>query len=483
MSFYTTQNIGEGLSNAGTKVSDFNYASSVSQLSNNSNNNTNSDSKNQTYNINYKIDFEDKGHNIEFEVTYNTSESPEKSIYTETEDILDGMYNYEEDVTGDRNYTLMNIDYTKPFSDNSKLELGLEYRDDYSKNRNVTSQLNENDSRVGDSGFDYERKIYSGYINLNQKLNDVLSMQIGARFEQYTVDGTFMKEDVLPESIEQEIFTVYPSAFFTFNPSEKNQFQVSYSYRVDRPSVGQVNPIRQWSTPLTTSVGNPGLKPQFTSSYEFNYTRSLDKGSASVGVFYRNVGDNISRTLNIDPEDADKILLSYSNVKSNDRYGLELSVNYKMTNWWRANLSGDVYYQMESGTSNEKSIEVSNTTLNARLSNSFTVSKNLRLQLFGMYRGGGKSLQFEREAMWMVNTGASYTVLKGKGTVSLRANDLFKGMKFQFKSENPYIQNGKFEWESQSVYLGFAYRFGSGKNKAKRRRQRDARETQGSGGF
>jgi hypothetical protein len=44
-------------------------------------------------------------------------------------------------------------------------------------------------------------------------------------------------------------------------------------------------------------------------------------------------------------------------------------------------------------------------------------------------------------------------------------------------------QNGQFNWESQSVYLGFNYRFGSGKNKAIQRKQRDKNETQGGGGL
>jgi len=74
-------------------------------------------------------------------------------------------------------------------------------------------------------------------------------------------------------------------------------------------------------------------------------------------------------------------------------------------------------------------------------------------------------------------------VLKGKGTITCRVNDIFEGMKFKFESENPYPYKGQFNWESRTAYLGFMYRFGGGKNKAKRRKSRDNNETQGSGGF
>ena len=111
------------------------------------------------------------------------------------------------------------------------------------------------------------------------------------------------------------------------------------------------------------------------------------------------------------------------------------------------------------------------------------LTKNLRFQLFALYRGGGRSIQFETDPMTMVNIGSSLNVLKGKGTISFRVNDVFQGMRFKFKSVNPYPSTGQFNWESQTAYLGFSYRFGGGKNRALRRKNRDNNETQGGGGF
>ncbi|HKJ07087.1 MAG TPA: outer membrane beta-barrel family protein, partial [Flavobacteriaceae bacterium] len=298
----------------------------------------------------------------------------------------------------------------------------------------------------------------------------------------YEVEGQFVKGNEIA-NYSDEIFTVYPSAFLTYNPSEKNQFQLSYSRRVDRPSIGQVNPIREWSTPQITSVGNPNLKPQFTNSYEFNFTNQFKKGSFTVGTFYRRVNDAINRVLNVDPLDENKVEMSFSNTDSNDRYGFEFSTNYRLAKWWRANASLDLYTQKESGIANGNQLEVTNNSLNFRVSNSFKASKNLRFQLFTLYRGGGESIQFKVDPMWMMNVGASLTVLKGKGSLNFRVNDIFEGMKFKFESENPYPQQGQFNWESRTAYVGFMYRFGGGKNKAKARKNRDNNEVQNSGGF
>jgi len=490
LSFYTTQNFRDGEFNGTTKIyrgTDLDYHSLMRSETENTNG---------TYNFNYKIDFEKEGHNLEFEATYSKSDSPEDATYTELLNPIDLTSNYIDDVNNDYTNKLLNLDYTNPLSENTKLELGLEFRLNDTENLRVTNQhdfvyddmgnmMPDGDwyvtAQKPNSAFTYDRSIYSGYVNLNHKI-DKLSMQLGARFEQYEVDGEFIKVDEKAKYTDSR-FTVYPSVFFTFNPSEKNQFQLSYSRRVDRPSIKQVNPIREWSTPLISSFGNPELDPQFTNSFEFNYTKGLKKGSATVGVFYRRVNGNISRVLNKDPLDVEKVEMSYYNTDSNDRYGVELSANYRFVKWWSMNASSDLYIQKETGVSNGENLEITNNSFNVRVSNSFTATKKLRFQLFAMYRGGGKDLQFEVDPMWMINTGASYRVLKGKGTLTFRVNDIFKGMKFKFNSKVPYNQSGEFHWESRTAYLGFAYRFGSGKNKAKRRKRRDSRETQGGGGF
>lgn len=469
-SFYTIQNKSNNTTNGHTLVAFDNTLTSDSPMLKKTKNNS------ETYDFNYSLDFNKKGHNLELEANFSNSDSPDNTLYEELINPNDLYLNYTDDIKNKRSTTLLNLDYTNPISKNSKLELGGEIRINNTKNNRVTTQLD-----VDNSSFNYDRKIYSGYVNYNHKF-DKLSMQLGARLEQYEIDGNFVKGSETA-NYSDEIFSIYPSAFFTYNPSEKNQYQLSYSRRVDRPSIGQVNPIRQWSTPQITSVGNPNLKPQFTNSFELNYTHQYKKGSFTFGTFYRRVNDNITRVLNKDLIDENNVEISYSNTKSNNRYGLELSSNHKFSNWWRVNASFDLYTQKESGIANGEALEVTNNSINFRLSNNFKASKNLRFQLFTMYRGGGQSIQFKVDPMWMINTGASLNVLKGKGTISVRVNDIFKGMKFRFESENPYPYKGQFNWESRTAYVGFMYRFGGGKNKAKKRKSRDSNETQGGGGF
>ncbi len=516
LSFYTTQNWFDGLASGRALISDNSGNTLI-----NAPNTQNSSFPTGTYNVNYKVDFDKKGHNLEFEATYaktdgtnfldnlNSLQSPSDFDYR--------TLNYYNNIINDRSNTQINLDYTNPITEKSKIELGFEYRTDETDNVNLTNQelltfqrdgngnliLDANNNPIPDGGtemlgssdFNFDRGIYSAYANYGASFKKV-TMQLGARFESFQVDGTFRRytdetTNTLMDTqvVNQDLFNVYPSAFFTYSPSEKNQWQASYSRRIDRPGIQQVNPIREWSTPLVISVGNANLRPQFTNSYELNYTRQIKGGNITVGTFYRRINDVISRITNVDPANPSVgQILTFTNFSETDAYGMELSANFKLNKWWRVNSSMDYYSQEQLGNitntgGTPTQLTVQNNVFNARVSNSIRATKNLRLQLFGMYRGAQRDIQWDVDPMWMVNLGASWTVLKGKGTINFRVNDIFRGMNFTFNAANPFVQNGRFQWESHTTFLGFNYRFGGGKNKAKSRRRRDNREKQGGGGF
>tara|TARA_R110002126_G_scaffold277560_3_gene423584 strand:- start:24420 stop:26897 length:2478 start_codon:yes stop_codon:yes gene_type:complete len=503
LSLYTTQNWFTGLANGRSLVLDSNGNTLI-----NAPNTQDNTSPTGTYNVNYKLDFTKKGHNLEVEATYSNTDATSildnLNVLQQASDFDYGVFNYGNNINNDRNNTQINLDYTNPVSEKGKLELGLEFRGDKTDNINVTNQeiytFDTNNTingteELGSSDFIFDRNIYSAYASYGTSYKK-LTMQLGARFENFLIDGTFKRYNDEnrtslrdTQQVSQNLFNLYPSAFFTYSASDKNQYQLSYSRRIDRPGIQQVNPIREWSTPYIISIGNANLRPQFTNSFELNYTRQIKGGNLSFGTFYRKIDDVISRVTNEDPANPEVgQILSFTNFSDTDAYGIEFSANFKVNKWWRVNSSMDFYSQEQLGTvdntsANAQQISVQNNVFNARISNSFTATKNLRFQLFSMYRGPQKDIQWDVENMWMINMGASWTVLKGKGTVNFRVNDIFQGMKFAFNSENPFVQNGQFNWESRTTFLGFNYRFGGGKNKAKSRRRRDNREKDGGGGF
>ncbi len=490
LSVFTNQNIYDGNTNGLTQIIYDNPAFNQNQLFNQLGDNTSSQ-----YNFDYKHDFDKEGHNIELEADYNNFADNQDGNFSFTG--ASPIPNYQDFVDTKRDRITVNLDYVNPLSETAKLETGLEARlyetnIDYSSTGFTFNSLGDL-IPTPSTKFNYKRDIYSAYATFGKQM-EKWSYQLGLRAETVTVTADTSNV----RSFENDYLQVYPSAFVTFNPSEKNQYQISYSRRVDRPGISQVNPIREWSTPLISSFGNSDLRPQFTNSVELNYTRKMKGGSITTGVFYRIIEDEINRAVFIDRTDLNKVILTYDNFDNTTAFGFELSSNIRPTKWWMINGSFDLYSQTQKGITEKldtqgnnpsigdiytETITVDNVAWSARMFNNFKLNKKLSLSAFGMYRGKTKGLQFNIIPMYFVNVGARYSLWQGKGTFSINYNDIFNTVKFGFNGDNPFPSTGAFNWESNTVNVSLSYRFGGSNYRAKSRKRRDKDEKSGSGGI
>ena len=468
------------------------------------------DNNSSQYNFDYKLDFAKEGENVELEIDHNIYESENPVFFDQIAGPLSDYTDFNE---SENKSTTVNLDYVNPLSETAKLELGLQAR---LFNTNILyASTGESYNASGDliptpsTDFDYTRDIYSAYATYSKKF-DKWTYQLGARLENVNVDAIALQknavtEDVTDITFNNDYFQVYPSLFITYSPSEKNSYQLSYSRRVDRPGIGQVNPIKEWSSPLISSYGKQDLEPQFTNSLEVNYTRNLNnrKGSITAGVFYRAISDEINRALFIDRSDvtSGRVILTHDNFDNTSAYGVEISSNYRPTKWWSINGSFDFYSQTQKGIAEnitegvlienatiediETNVtEVDNQAFNFRMFNNFSVNKNLAFTAFGFYRGKNKTLQFDVKPMYFVNLGLRYSFLEeNRATFSFNYNDVFDTMRFGFDGVRPYVQNGEFNWESNTWNISLNYRFGGGKYRAKSRKRRDDNTKSGDGGF
>ena len=477
LSFYTDQSINN------TDLTSNVFVTENSNPLFNNNGFSTYNNKEHSYNLDYIYNFDDKGQNLEIELNRSITKNPEATNNKELVNPNSNLYNYTTNNQDTRKLWLVNIDYTKPLKSGS-LELGLEYRNqelynfiDTDRERLSTNLITS--EPVGNTNLKYNRNIYSAYINLNKEYKKI-SFQAGLRFEQFNLDALFSNTQQGNTPLKDKQFNIYPSAFVTYQLSNKDDIQISYSRRVDRPSTHQITPILEWFSPLSISKGNLNLIPQFTNSVELNYTRTLTKGYISFGTFYRRTNQKIGRFIEKDNLFPDRQIISFINYDFSDSYGFEFSGRYKATKWWTIYPSFETYIQDSEGILNNQETSIKNTLVKSGIRNSFKASKKLRFSLTATYRGKSKNILYTVDPYTMVNFGASLSVLKSKGRISLRATDIFNNLNFDYFSSNPFPQKGKYDLEYNSIYLGFSYSFGSGKNKAKERKYRDDNETQGS---
>src|SRR5690606_263108 len=167
------------------------------------------------------------------------------------------------------------LDYTLPFSDESRLEAG--YRTTIRNNweEQISDTLNTQTNEF-ERDFDYSNQfdlqdiVHAVYTNYQNKITENLGFQIGVRAEQAYLNTEYKALD--PESGpatpgKLEYFRIYPSAFLTQKLEKEQQLQISYTRRVRRPRGWQVNPLEDRSDNMNRRRGNPELRPEDIHSF------------------------------------------------------------------------------------------------------------------------------------------------------------------------------------------------------------------------
>lgn len=443
------------------------------------------ENQNSQYNLDFKQGLGSDGHTLEFEVDYSAFQNSEEVNFDFSGDTP--LTDYADFVGKDRKQLLVNLDYSLPMKNQSKLEAGMELRQlgtDVNYNSTGLTTLDNGDLvPTADTYFSYEMDIHSLYVTFNNTRKQ-WSYQAGLRWEDVKVAALTNSMESFADKYNQ----FYPSLSISYELDEKGQLQFNYNRRIDRPGLEQVNPIRAWSTPTWTAFGNERLQPQFTNSFELNFIRRFEKGSYSASLFYRSIRSEINRVILIDRINTSRLIQSYQNFGNTSSKGLELSITYRPFKWWSINPSLDLYGQgmrgivesLEESVSPGKApivlteeVSVDNSRYKVRLTNGIDITKDLTLQVFAYYRSHMKGIQFNNKPAYFMNAGLRCNFARGAGTINLTVNDIFNTWREKLYSSRPYERTEQWTWETNTIYLGLSYRFGGKVSSANRKQRED----------
>ena len=426
----------------------------------------------QIYNFNYSIDFNKEGEKIEFEANFDTNSIQQLNSRN---NITNNTFEFEDDIAITRNYTIFNIDYQNSLQKKHKIELGVESRIHKADNKKQTTQI----GLPSNSFFEYDREEYSLYGTFASKINDQFSYKLGSRLESYAYNMSLDKLEIY----SKKYLSLYPSFSLVYQKNKKNRYQIGYSRHIFRPSINEINPTSVWSSSVMTFYGNPKLKPTFVDYYEFIFIHKFKKGTLRLNPFYQINRNTIYQSLHQDPNNPDKLILTYDNGGVNHRVSLEFSIYYKLLKWWSVSIGSYAETYSENGIVNNQNKTIYHNRINTTIYQSFNVSPKFKITLLGKYNGAKKTLQFNAKPSGKVDVATRYSLLKNKASLSLRFTDIFNTSDYTFYADGAFKQNGLMQLDAQSVYFGFNYDFGSKKIKNRRRKEHEGQEIDGGGIF
>jgi outer membrane cobalamin receptor len=386
--------------------------------------------------LNYKHDFEKKGHQIVAEADYRSRGGDDIS----RDELLDasgvqqsGRISSED---GPGSSLRAKIDYTLSLRNNEKIEAGVQSR--ISSSSDETS-LSEYDPTVAEYielpefnyTTDYARNIHSVYGLYANEIGK-FGVQGGLRAE-YTDRTVELVNTAEEYAINRWDF--FPTAHMSYKFSKEQQMMASYTRRIERPRGYYFEPFVTWMDAYNVRQGNPGIMPEYIDSYEAGVQRFFGRNMVSLEGYYRITDNKIERIQSVYDENI--ILHSVDNVGKDYTLGIEAMLNMDAFKWWNVNLMGNVYNYKIEGTLYDQPFSQESNDWGARFNNTFKFWGDTRFQVNVMYKSPTVSAQGTREGFFTTNLALKSDFMNKQLQVIAQVRDVFATAKYEFTSEGP----------------------------------------------
>lgn len=397
------------------------------------------------------------GHTLSADARYETEQS-EANVQ---EEIASGAGERRQQMkTDDERTASLSLDYERPMG-SWRLETGYK-----GTLRNLEQQyrlfrLDRASGRFSDSParsgiLDYDEQVQAAYAVLQREIGPV-SAELGTRLEHTWV--TVGRRGETPS--ENQYLNIFPSGTLTYNSGGGRRISLSYSNRLDRPSITQLSAFGRTfslSDPRLQWVGNPSLDPEQSHNVELTVMQRVGPATVTLSPYVRRRTDAIrmARTVRSDSV----TVQSPKNFDSGTALGTELTASVS-AGALKANISGNLYRQEASGATLSR-LEFETVAASGRVSLTWSLRPDLQVQLFQYYRSSRQTSRGRTDPFLRTSVSAEKTFWNGDATLGLEIRDPFDNSQFELGAQTRrYRERTTRNWTGRSVSLSFSYQFGS----------------------
>ncbi|ADY53232.1 TonB-dependent receptor plug [Pseudopedobacter saltans DSM 12145] len=384
------------------------------------------------------------------------------------------------------------LDYTRPFSKTSKLELGyrstMRYNDEnqISDTLVLNTNIYERDKTLSNL-FELEDIVHAVYSNYQNQLTDNFGVQVGLRAEQAylntDISGLDNNNVMQRSSGRLDYLRVYPSIYLTQKLKGDNQLQLSYSRRVNRPRGWQVNPFPDVSDRYHIRIGNPNLKPEDIHAYEFSYAKFWKLVTFTSSIYFRQVNDVVQSIRKENPDQNGGTISEFYNIARSRSAGLELISRANITKSW--NITGNINL-FRSYFKGDESLGINDNdgfNWNGSLNSTLSITKALAAQANFFYMAPRTTSQGKMREMMSLDAGLKYDIFGRKASLGFNMQDILNSRKFGMYTNNQnFIQEFERRRAGRMFNFSLNYRFGKTDLNSSQKRSKKGDERPGIGG-
>ena len=435
----------------------------------------------QEASLEYRKTYDDPKKSLTAIVQYQKNSENEASDFEEgsyVDGLLVGnpLLQRSSNLEGENNFQTQ-VDYSQPIFDDGKLEFGARTSIRNIQNKYKVENLDE-ETWVPipelTNDFNYDEAVHAAYGIIGNKLGKI-SFQGGIRYEYSIIETNLVNTP--NGSNTQKYGSFFPSGHISYEMEGNNQVQLSYSRRIRRPSLWNLNPFFTFSDNRNFFAGNPNLLPEFTDAYELGHMKYFESGSLGSSLYYRRTTDAISRITTINPDGT--TFTAPQNIAINENMGAEFVFNYGGIKGLKLDGELNLFYSVFDGPELPDALRTKAFVYTSRLSAKFTIYKGIDFQARINHRGPQNQPQGVRKAVTAIDLGFSKDIIKNTLSVSLNVRDLLNQRRRIFESfDENFFEEGNFQWQRNSAVMTVTYNIN---NKGQKQKKSGRDEFEGGG--
>lgn len=304
--------------------------------------------------------------------------------------------------------------------------------------------------------FRYQEENYAGYFSFAKTFGEHWETKAGLRYENTNAKSYTPSSDLENKYNYGQWF---PSAYVSYK-EDKNVFSFSYSRRINRPSMSNLNPFRWYENPYSYSSGNPLLTPAYINNWELGYTFN---SKFSTSVYYLRMKNAFGHLSFIDGLSQ---VSNYLNYYNNNFWGLNASYTDTFFKFWETSISMNASLQ-NSSVFNIQAETQKGSAFSYSINNTFTLNKNKTLVFFLNYSHSlaYKNVNSYFHAFPELTSGLKVSLMEKKLQINATVTNVFAQRyrgDLYFADNSQHMDN---YWDGRSFRLSVNYTFGSGKKK------------------
>ena len=280
---------------------------------------------------------------------------------------------------------------------------------------------------------------------------------LGLRLEQVANTG---ETNTANSTFTNAYTKFFPSAAITYHLQTNSSLKLSFSKRINRPDLGQLNPFVDITDALNPHTGNPYLKPELITAYEMGYSLEKSKYSVSTAGFYRAAQNTIKPYSQLLPNGA--VLLAPENFGTTKTYGIESILSWKPANLYNCNLSFTAFQQIIDGSNIGNDVASKAFNWYGKWVQNVVPWEGGKIQVIGNYNSKLATPQGNRIALYSADLGYQQKLKNSNSRLGVVVTDVFNTLESGYQNYTAEFTNTRrSKSDTRAVMLSFAYTFKS----------------------